>query len=91
MKLSEMAEKVSKVSGTDAVTARKVIRALFQSVAEDIGTQERTAIQGFGSFIKRKMKDGEERTTSGPREEYRHASCGFHQRTLLGSASVLHI
>jgi nucleoid DNA-binding protein len=60
MKLSEMAEKVSKVSGTDAVTARKVIRALFQSVAEDIGAQERTAIQGFGSFIKRKMKDGEE-------------------------------
>lgn len=60
MKLGEMAEKVSSVSGTDAVTARKVIRAVFQSVAEDIGTQERTVIPGFGSFIKRKMKDGDE-------------------------------
>jgi nucleoid DNA-binding protein len=42
------------------VFANQVIRAVFQSVAEDIGAQERTVIPGFGSFIKRKMKDSEE-------------------------------
>ncbi len=63
MKLDELAKAVSAKSGTDSQAAHKVLEATFAVLAEQLAKENKVALQGLGTFIRKEGKEpGKSRT-----------------------------